>query len=65
MIVRILNISKNKVNILNNVVDVQNRGYCFRVMFDNGTHKDYSFKSYDFFIERTYTKATRAEIAYS
>ena len=49
MSIRVLNIRENTITTFKDVKDVQNRIRYFRVVFNNGTFKDYSFKTYDHF----------------
>ena len=47
----IVNVKENKTKSMR-VKTVKNRGFEFVVVFNDGTSKRYSFKDYDFFIQR-------------
>ena len=47
----IVNVKENRTKSMK-VKTVKNRGFEFVVVFNDGTSKRYSFKDYDFFIQR-------------
>ena len=49
MSIKVLNVSENRITTIQNVRAVQNRISYFRVVFNDGTFKDFSFKTYDHF----------------
>jgi hypothetical protein len=49
MSIRVLNIRENTITTFQNVKNVQNRIRYFRIVFHNGTFRDYPFKNYDHF----------------
>jgi hypothetical protein len=51
MIVRILDVFKNQMTVMNNVKFVKPCITYFRVVFEDETSKDFSFKNFDFFVE--------------
>lgn len=50
MKILIVNVKENKTKRFTNVKTVMNRGLHFTVIFEDGNEADYSFKTYDYFI---------------
>lgn len=49
MSIRVLNVKENKMVVITNVKKVSNCISYFRIVLNDGTFKDYSYKTYDHF----------------
>lgn len=61
MRVRILDVQNNKMTQIEDVKTVIPHIKGFRVVYNDGNHKEYSFKDYDFFCEREVTSVSKCK----